>query len=68
MIHSGRNGIAIRGNNAGANDEIFSYHPGGANVLLGDGSVRFLKDSTNLVVLRRLVSLSGGEITSSSDY
>ena len=56
------------GNNAGANDEIFSFHPGGANCLFGDGSVKFLKDSTNLVVLRSLVTLSGGEVISADSY
>ena len=56
------------GNNAGANDEIFSYHPGGANVLLGDGSVKFLKDSTSVIVLRSLVTLNGGEVISADSY
>ncbi len=56
------------GNNAGANDEIFSYHPGGANVLLGDGSVKFLKDSTSVVVLRSLITLNGGEVVSADQY
>ena len=42
----GRLGTA--GNNAGANDELFSFHPGGVNVLFGDGSVRFLKDTVNV--------------------
>jgi prepilin-type N-terminal cleavage/methylation domain-containing protein/prepilin-type processing-associated H-X9-DG protein len=55
------------GNNAGANDEIFSYHPSGANVLFGDGSVRFLKDSLNVVVLRNAVTLAGGEVISAGD-
>jgi prepilin-type N-terminal cleavage/methylation domain-containing protein/prepilin-type processing-associated H-X9-DG protein len=55
-------------NNAGANDEIFAYHPGGANVLFGDGSVRFLRDGTNIVVLRNLVTLRGGEVVSSDSY
>ena len=61
-------GLAVGGNNAGANDEIFSFHPGGANCLFGDGSVKFMKETTNLVVLRSLVSLSGGEVVSSDQY
>ncbi len=56
------------GNNAGANDEIFSYHPGGANCLFGDGSVKFLKDSTAVVVLRKLVTLNGGEVISADSF
>ena len=60
--------VVVQGNNAGANDEIFSYHPGGANALFGDGSVRFLKDTTNLKVLRGLVTLSGGEVISADSY
>jgi prepilin-type N-terminal cleavage/methylation domain-containing protein/prepilin-type processing-associated H-X9-DG protein len=56
------------GNNAGANDEMFSYHPGGVNVLFGDGSVRFIKDSINVRTLRGLVSLGGGEVVSADSY
>jgi prepilin-type N-terminal cleavage/methylation domain-containing protein/prepilin-type processing-associated H-X9-DG protein len=56
------------GNNAGANDEIFSYHPAGANCLFGDGSVKFLKESLNVVVLRNLVTGAGQEVISASDY
>jgi prepilin-type N-terminal cleavage/methylation domain-containing protein/prepilin-type processing-associated H-X9-DG protein len=61
-------GYVTAGNNAGANDELFSYHPGGVNVLMGDGSVRFLRDSINLVTLRSLVTLRGGEVLSSDSY
>jgi prepilin-type N-terminal cleavage/methylation domain-containing protein/prepilin-type processing-associated H-X9-DG protein len=53
---------------SGANDEIFSYHPGGANAGFADGSVKFLKATTNLVVLRSLVTLNGGEVVSSDQY
>jgi prepilin-type N-terminal cleavage/methylation domain-containing protein/prepilin-type processing-associated H-X9-DG protein len=53
---------------AGANDEIFSYHPGGANCLFGDGSVKFLKATLNVVVLRSLVTLNGGEVVSADQY
>ena len=56
------------GNNAGANDEIFSYHPGGANCLFGDGSVRFLKSTINLLTLRGAVTLSGGEVISADQF
>jgi prepilin-type N-terminal cleavage/methylation domain-containing protein/prepilin-type processing-associated H-X9-DG protein len=45
-----------------------SYHPGGVNLLFGDGSVRFLKDSVALTVWRSLGTRNGGEVTSSSDY
>jgi len=41
-----------------------SFHPGGANVLLMDGSVRFAKSSTNLVVWNALGTRSSGEVLS----
>lgn len=53
---------------AGANDEIFSYHPGGANCLFGDGSVKFVKATVNVVVLRGLVTLNGMEVISADQY
>ncbi len=56
------------GNNAGANDELFSFHPGGVNVLMGDGSVRFLKDTVNIVTLRGLITPKGGEVISADQY
>ena len=61
-------GNLIAGNNAGANDELFSLHAGGVNVVMGDGSVRFLKDTINLATLRGLVSRSGGEVISADQY
>jgi prepilin-type N-terminal cleavage/methylation domain-containing protein/prepilin-type processing-associated H-X9-DG protein len=55
-------------NQAGASQELFSYHPGGVNVLFGDGSVKFLKDSLNVVVLRKLISEKGGEVVSADEF
>ena len=49
--------------NCGPNEEIFSFHPGGANVVMCDGSVRFLRDSTNGAALRALLTVDGGEVT-----
>jgi prepilin-type N-terminal cleavage/methylation domain-containing protein/prepilin-type processing-associated H-X9-DG protein len=45
-----------------------SYHPGGVNVLFGDGSVKFMKESTALNVWRALSTRNGGEVVSGSDY
>ncbi len=49
-------------NNCGPFEEIFSFHTGGAHVLLGDGSVRFLSESIDLGTLRALVTPNGGEV------
>ncbi|MFO0960064.1 MAG: DUF1559 domain-containing protein [Isosphaeraceae bacterium] len=42
-----------------------SRHAGGVNVLFGDGTVRFLKDSVNLAAWRALSTKAGGEVVSS---
>ena len=47
---------------------LSSFHPGGANVLMTDGSVHFLKDSTNPLVILELGSRAQGEIVSSDQY
>jgi prepilin-type N-terminal cleavage/methylation domain-containing protein len=47
--------------------EIYSFHPGGSDVLLANGSVTFLKQSVNIRLLARLASVSGGEVVSSGD-
>lgn len=39
-----------------------SRHPGGVNVLFGDGSVQFLADSVTLNVWQALGTISGGEM------
>jgi prepilin-type N-terminal cleavage/methylation domain-containing protein/prepilin-type processing-associated H-X9-DG protein len=45
-----------------------SFHPGGVNVTMGDGSVRFVKDSIALNIWRALGSMSGGEVISSDAF
>jgi prepilin-type N-terminal cleavage/methylation domain-containing protein/prepilin-type processing-associated H-X9-DG protein len=56
------------GNQAGANEEPYSFHSGGVNALFGDGSVRFVKDTVNLAAFRGILTLSGGESISSDAF
>ncbi len=49
-------------------EELTSQHPGGVNVLLADGSVRFLKNSTNVATLAALCTRKGGEIVDAASY
>jgi prepilin-type processing-associated H-X9-DG protein len=50
---------------AGANEWIYAMHPGGANGLFADGSVRFLDATVPITVLGALGSRAGGEETGS---
>lgn len=43
-----------------------SYHPGGANIGFGDGSVRFLRQTIDITVYQRLGHRDDGELISSS--
>ena len=47
--------------NATSNNEIYSWHTGGANALFGDGSIRFLRDSTPAATVIALVTRAQGE-------
>ncbi len=48
----------------GPNNEMFSFHVGGAQAVLGDGSVHFLSSTTDLRVFYSLSTRSGGEVAS----
>jgi prepilin-type processing-associated H-X9-DG protein len=45
-----------------------SRHPGGVNVTLADGSVRFVKSSINLQAWRALGTRNLGEVISADTY
>jgi prepilin-type N-terminal cleavage/methylation domain-containing protein/prepilin-type processing-associated H-X9-DG protein len=54
-------------------DSSFSYgvssnHPGGANLLMTDGSVRFVKDSVDRMTWWALGTRNGGEVISADNY
>lgn len=52
-----KHGIGVNESNVGG---IYSFHPGGANVGIADGSVRFLSDSTDYKTLVILYGRSDG--------
>ncbi len=45
-----------------------SFHPGGGNFAMGDGSVKFIKNSINLVTYRALGTRNLGEVVSADQY
>jgi prepilin-type N-terminal cleavage/methylation domain-containing protein/prepilin-type processing-associated H-X9-DG protein len=54
--------------NCTSNNEIYSFHVGGANALFVDGSVHFLKDVASVQLIAALVTRAGGEIISADQY
>jgi prepilin-type N-terminal cleavage/methylation domain-containing protein/prepilin-type processing-associated H-X9-DG protein len=56
--------------NLALNKRILGYssnHTGGANLVFGDGSVRFLRDSLPLITLQQMVTRAGGEVANDND-
>jgi prepilin-type N-terminal cleavage/methylation domain-containing protein/prepilin-type processing-associated H-X9-DG protein len=47
--------------------QMYAEHPGGANILLGDGSVRFIQETIRQPVWAALATCRGGEAISSDD-
>ncbi len=50
-------------NNCGPNDEPYSWHTGGCQAALGDGSVRFLSENMDVLVLKRIAGCQDGFVT-----
>jgi prepilin-type N-terminal cleavage/methylation domain-containing protein/prepilin-type processing-associated H-X9-DG protein len=47
-------------NNCGPNDEPFSWHSGGVNAVLADGSVRFISENIDALTLKWLTAANDG--------
>jgi hypothetical protein len=47
------------------NNEVYSFHTGGANHVFADGSVHFIRSSMDIRVFVRLLTRSGNDITPS---
>jgi len=54
--------------NYSSNNEVYAFHPGGANHAFADGSVHFVKKSVNPSVFNSLISYNRGEIISSDSF
>jgi len=65
MAESGKPGLVktqtVPGGWAAVMNAARSYHPGGVNAIMCDGSVRFVEDSVASVVWTALGSMDGGE-------
>jgi prepilin-type N-terminal cleavage/methylation domain-containing protein/prepilin-type processing-associated H-X9-DG protein len=48
--------------------EVYSFHPGGANVAFADASVRFLRADISIRAFAKLVTRAGGEVVCAGDY
>ncbi|HKA08703.1 MAG TPA: DUF1559 domain-containing protein, partial [Gemmataceae bacterium] len=44
------------------NQDVYSFHPGGANILFADGHVRFMRDSIDIREFVKMVTRIGGEV------
>jgi prepilin-type N-terminal cleavage/methylation domain-containing protein/prepilin-type processing-associated H-X9-DG protein len=49
-------------------NEVYSFHPGGANMLYADGSVRFLRESVSALTFAALTTKAGSEVINGGDY
>jgi prepilin-type N-terminal cleavage/methylation domain-containing protein/prepilin-type processing-associated H-X9-DG protein len=49
-------------------DDYWSLHPGGCNFLLGDGSVRFIKETVDPMAFSALASRAGGEVVGADQF
>jgi hypothetical protein len=45
-------------------NSIYSFHVGGAHVVMGDGSVRFISENISALILVALITRDGGEARS----
>jgi prepilin-type processing-associated H-X9-DG protein len=48
--------------------DFSSHHPGGVNMVMGDGSVRFIKNSISHYAWGGMATIAGGEIISADAY
>ena len=60
---SGTTSPGVCHTNCTNNNEVYSFHQGGANHVMGDGSVRFVRSSMDIRLFVKFISREGGDIT-----
>ena len=54
----------LRPMNCTNNGEVYSFHTGGCNFGMCDGSVRFIRETIDIRTFARMVTAQGGEVVS----
>jgi prepilin-type N-terminal cleavage/methylation domain-containing protein/prepilin-type processing-associated H-X9-DG protein len=54
--------------NCTTDNEIYAFHPDGANMLFADGSVRFIKATISVQIMAALITRAGGEIVGQDQF
>jgi prepilin-type N-terminal cleavage/methylation domain-containing protein/prepilin-type processing-associated H-X9-DG protein len=49
-------------------NELYSFHTGGVNVVLADGAVRFVRSSITLTMLSAMITKAGGEVLTGNEF
>jgi prepilin-type N-terminal cleavage/methylation domain-containing protein len=49
-------------------EDIYSFHPGGAHILMSDGAVRFLRDTASVNTVAMLLDPKDGLVAPTDDY
>jgi prepilin-type N-terminal cleavage/methylation domain-containing protein/prepilin-type processing-associated H-X9-DG protein len=54
--------------NCNNDNEVYSFHSGGANILFCDGSVHFVSSGVNIVTFGAMITANGGEVIPGNAY
>ena len=68
LSHTGENHGPNAPSGLAHGDQYWSLHPGGANFLFADGSVRFIKEQIGFSIFQSLGTRAGSEILSADQF